>query len=156
MGVSFCEMFWDIAKELVPTIRDALKDGIRAALRSKRKRQHQFVIKAITANWGHWMELRFTMEEIDRLVKSAQVMEAGGDLPLGVELSAQQERSFSRIIKSQKKRLGLPGLHDNDRRTRIEEIVQDLCEDGKLLFWPPRSYSIPNPDNRIIRGGPWH
>lgn len=148
-------MFWDVAKELLPTLKDALKDGIRAAIRSKRKKRHRFILKAMAS----FKEAQASVADIARNLKVAQLEDAGiADLIIDkvlagtLEKEQQQQRYNDNLTKQ--KRLGLPDLNDPERNEKLEEILHDMADDGDVTFWPPDKFSIRIHRNGSLRS-PW-
>jgi hypothetical protein len=135
-------MFWDVAKELWPTIKDALKDGIGAAMRSRRRRRHLLVLKAM----GSFRGAPASIEEIDHNLRIFQMEDAkakdmSADLILDGGVHPEKEKAYRKRLVQQT-RLGLPGLDASDRLARLEDILQEMYEHGKLSFLPPDYYAV--------------
>ena len=88
---------------------------------------------------------RFDLASIDRRILIAQQYEAlGGDEAIdGIVLFGQDldREEYKQVFKKQAK-LGLPGVRDPNRQQRIEAILHDMVEAGKLRFHPPNMWSV--------------
>lgn len=152
-------------KEVFPIISGALKNGLRAFRTSRRKRQHSFVLKAITRpSHDHGLSVpptegwRYDLATINRNLYAAHLeaavacykneemahLEAAigsyqnkeSELPL---LAVEQE-DYRKELKAVQKRYALPKLHDPKRAAKIEAILHDM--EDKLRFHPPNFWSI--------------
>jgi hypothetical protein len=122
---------------------------IRNKGEAKRRRLHIFVLKAIGRTGGivapDLTGHRFDLASIDRLLLIAQLNEAlGGDQRIEeimVLFEDPDTKEYHRKWKQQVK-LGLPGRRDADRMQKLEQILHDMTEAGKLRFHPPNMWSV--------------
>lgn len=141
---------WDVFKTLFPKISEAIKDGFAALHKSRRRRQHIFVLKAITQlDPGVLLPPleypRYDLHTINNRLKIAQYEEAirmhdGGDINL--LLPPEEEHRFAAELKKVEKEYGLPSVRDPQRAQKVERILHDMVEANKLIFYPPNTWSI--------------
>lgn len=140
----------DLLKEVFPTIKDALKNSFQAFRTTRRKRQHIFVLKAITrpSNDRGLSVLptegrRYDLATIDgKLYRAHLEAVVGGPQKddAALPLLAVEQEQFRKQLKAVQKRYGLPKLHDPKRAKKIEAILHDM--EDKLRFHPPNFWSI--------------
>jgi hypothetical protein len=140
-------MEWTV--EVLEKIASWILDAVKAARKGKSRRLHIFVLKAMGRTdlvvaldiIGH----RFDLFSIDRNLRLAQQHEAlGGDEAMdNMALFGQDldRKEYQLVFKKQAK-LGLPGLGDCDRQQKLENILHDMVEVGKLRFHPPNMWSV--------------
>jgi len=56
-------------------------------------------------------------------------------------LSLPEGKQLGELAKNQS-RVGLPGIRDTDRQRRLEQILDDMAQAGRLRFHPPDRWSI--------------
>jgi hypothetical protein len=148
MGIS-----WDIVKEIFPSLKDAVKDGVVAFRTSKRKRRNIFVLKAIVAlpdesfPWPHTNGMAFDLPFIEMQIIAAIIGEATGRTYQKTYLAkgmydaffSEEDRAKCRAVA---KKYGLPVREDKNARQKIENVLHEMVEDGKLRFLPPERWSI--------------
>src|SRR5947209_573900 len=142
---------YDIIKELFPSLRDAAKGAVTGFRRAKRKRQHIFILKAITRpRIDHGLSMRtpegwrYDLSTIERKIYIAQVQAAINihrDEDVALMLSPEEQEEFREELKAIQKKYGLPAINDPKRAEKIEDILHDMV-DIKLRFHPPNSWSI--------------
>jgi hypothetical protein len=134
---------------LLGKIAPWVSDAVKAARKGKSRRLHIFVLKAIGRTpqviapdiIGH----RFDLFSIDRNLRLAQLHEAlGGDEAIDdmVLFGQDLDRKEYQLVFKKQAKLGLPGLQDCDRQRKIENILHDMVEAGKLRFHPPNMWSV--------------
>jgi hypothetical protein len=143
-------MIAEILKELFPTVKDAVKNGLAALRTTRRKRQQIFVLKAMTQlDPGQLMPPlhypRYDLCTISNRVRIAQYeaalkMHGQGDMILMP--SAAEEEEFKRELKKVDRRFDLPPVRDLNRDDKIESILHQMVDDNKLRFHPPNMWSI--------------
>jgi len=132
-------------EKTVPWVLDCWKAGQRG----KRRRLHIYVLKAMGRADGIVAPdldgVRFDLASIDRKLLIAQRHEAlGGDEAIDDFILFAEEpetKQYRAALKKQEKK-GLPGVHDADRRQKLENILHDMVEAGKLRFHPPSMWSV--------------
>ena len=141
----------DFLKQLFPQFTNALSDAFRAARKSRRRRQHIFILNALMADEFRRVEViplnEMQIESVMRRVTVAQMREAGAEaaannLAMFGELPERERQEFSKQLKKVCKKYGLPTLHDHQRQAKVEEILHDMVEDGKLIYVPPRKWRL--------------
>lgn len=148
MGLS-----WDIFKEAFPSLKEAVKDGVVAFRASKRKRRNIFVLKAIVAlhdetfPWPHMNGMTFDLPFIEMQIIAAIIEEATGRMYQKSYLAkamydtffSEEDRAKCRTVA---KKYGLPVREDKNARQKIEDVLHEMVEDGKLRFHPPERWTI--------------
>src|SRR5579863_6857793 len=119
---------------------------------AKRRTLHIFVLKAIAATPGALAPdvagRQFDLASIDRRLQMAQRHELlggnVGDEKVDGEifmLSLPEGKQLGELAKNQS-RVGLPGIRDTDRQRRLEQILDNMAQAGRLRFHPPDRWSI--------------
>lgn len=137
--------FLTFLKGLVSPLFDAWRSA-------KRRKLHIFVLKAMAATpgalapdvTGHQLDLA----SIDRKVQIAQRHHLFGS-DIGEErldgevfmVPLPEGQQLGKLTRKQSK-MGLPGIRDTDRQQKLEQILHDMVEAGRLRFHPPNSWSI--------------
>jgi hypothetical protein len=154
-----------LLEEVFPTIKDALKNGLRVFHTNRRKRQHIFVLKAITRpSHDHGLSVlptegrRYDLATIGRNLYLAHLEAAIAcykneemahlEAAIGshqneetlLPLLAVEQQQFRKELKAVQKRYGLPKLRDPKRAAKVEAILHDM--EDKLRFHPPNFWSI--------------
>lgn len=138
----------EVGKELLPSLRDSLKNGINAARTSKRKKRHLFILKAMGDDQSDNLikdisNTSFDLPTIEHRLLMAQVGEAAG--LHGRELQAQYYFGSPRYDESvfkRQRRLGIPSTNDPRRLEKLESILNEMVDDKKLKFLPPDRWMV--------------
>lgn len=124
-----------------------------AAWRSaKRRKLHIFVSKAIATTPGALApdvtDRQFDLASIDRKLQIAQRHQLFGS-DMGEErldgevfmVPLPEDKALRKLARDQSK-MGLPGIRDADRQQKLEQILHDMVEAGRLHFHAPNRWSI--------------
>jgi len=150
---------------IVDLLKDALKNCLRVFHASRRKRQHIFVLRAITlprhdcgVNVQPTEGRRYDLATIRRNLYLAHLEAAIAcyknedmthlEAAIGshqneetlLPLLAVEQDQFRKELKAVQKRYGLPKLRDPKRAEKIEAILHDM--EDKLRFHPPNFWSV--------------
>ncbi|MBI3668819.1 MAG: hypothetical protein HY237_03435 [Acidobacteria bacterium] len=60
---------------------------------------------------------------------------------LNGQSTPEEDKDAKKKFAAQR-RVGIPDIHDPNRAGKVEHILQDMVEAGKLRFYPPDRYSI--------------
>ena len=132
----------------VRLVYKALRALISTVLVFRRKKVHLFILKAITANPYARPQPgeRLTIQRIAERTKSAQIDYEVGDLTIGQRMGwnyvTKQQRKTAADRAGWLRSIGLPDRNNPKYEEQIEEILQQMVEEGKLSYHPPVSYSI--------------
>jgi hypothetical protein len=133
---------------VVKELRAPLEKLICACRSAKKRQLHIFVLKAMAASPGALAPdvagHRFDLVSIDRKVQMAQRHQLLGGEKLDGEIlmvPLPERKQLGKQTRNQSK-MGLPGIQDIDRLQKLEQILHDMVEAGRLRFCPPNSWSI--------------
>lgn len=124
-------------------------DGWKALQKSKHRRLHIYVLKAMGGAEGivapNLEGVRFDLDSINRKLLIAQRGEAlGGNEAIEDYILWAEEpdtTEYRNALKKQTK-MGLPDVHDPRRLQRLENILHDMVDAGRLRFHPPNMWSV--------------
>lgn len=124
-------------------------DGWKAMRKGKHRRLHIYVLKAMGRAQGIGARdlegVRFDLASIDRNLLLTQRQEAvGGDEAIRDYLlwADAPDTKQVRAVAKRHLKMGLPGIHDADRQQRLEGILHDMVDAGRLRFHPPNMWSV--------------
>lgn len=146
---------WAAGVGLFGFVLDRYLTWRKERLRRKRNERDVFVLKAITAEPGHIIAPtrggnRYDLATIDQRVYLAQMEEAETTFP-GLQLLGRamlneipkwEEKRILKWVKRQANDRLLPDVNDGAREQKMEAVLHEMVDDGKLEFHPPNMWSV--------------
>ena len=133
---------------LAPELMKSVRSGYSGFRSARRKQRHRYILKAMTTEPNRLVApepglVRYDLASIDRRLYIAQMSDALGDVPLFHDepIPPQCEEAYKTALKRQRK-LGLPDPKDPARQQKVEELLNEMVDDGVLAFHPPNMWVV--------------
>ena len=135
--MAWCKLIWKAWQSLLSPIRAY-----------RRGQLHLFILKAISPKpiVPRPAGERPTLHQIADRIKTAQIDYEVGDLTIGQRMGwnyvTRQQRKTAADRADWLGALGLPDRNGPRYEEKIEEILQQMVDAGKLIYHPPDKYSL--------------